>query len=421
MSRNHARTHIDLAALFVAREALGKRADPRGMRRVAMRAADTGSLRPRYDLAVMQGLRVKFGRRRDPFKIRFAGKPSVGGDLELFTLRSMIKTEADCAPRQQYRAVQLIEGPDRYILVVTEQTSDGPTDADRESLAAARLLARTGTAIAVMTPFVNEEAWGAAGADRIVVTSSLSDRFENSLDWAKLVAVMEVLQPEHLLLPSSPACNHAALRIAAATDSDLFLDADQIGTSEVARTWQHGMVSSRPTRIMTLKRGCAAPDRTQCFEGRVLDVPVTPVERLESELEDFGLIQTDVRFLPLAEAEFIVAVGAGVKNISALCQLADRLGATIGATRVVCDNGALPRDRQVGASGTIVRANIYVALGISGAVQHLQGIESCRDLIAINIDAYAPIMRRANVALVTDADKMISAVLSRLGETTCAP
>jgi electron transfer flavoprotein alpha subunit len=105
----------------------------------------------------------------------------------------------------------------------------------------------------------------------------------------------------------------------------------------------------------------------------------------------------------LTQAEVIVAVGRGIKeqkNIDIAKQLADALGGEIAASRPICDSGWLPMDRQVGSSGQTVAPKLYLALGISGAIQHVVGMKGARTIIAMNKDSEAPIFEIADVAVV---------------------
>ena len=105
----------------------------------------------------------------------------------------------------------------------------------------------------------------------------------------------------------------------------------------------------------------------------------------------------------LTQAEIIVSVGRGIKeqkNIELAKQLADALGGEIAGSRPVCDNGWLPMDRQVGSSGQTVAPKLYLALGISGAIQHIVGMKGSRSVVAINKDSEAPIFEIADVAVV---------------------
>lgn len=105
----------------------------------------------------------------------------------------------------------------------------------------------------------------------------------------------------------------------------------------------------------------------------------------------------------LTQAEIIVSVGRGIKeqkNIELAQQLAAALGGEIAASRPICDNGWLPMDRQIGSSGQTVSPKLYLALGISGAIQHIVGMKGARAVIAINKDSEAPIFEIADVAVV---------------------
>ena len=105
----------------------------------------------------------------------------------------------------------------------------------------------------------------------------------------------------------------------------------------------------------------------------------------------------------LTQAEIIVSVGRGIKeqkNIEIAKQLADALGGEIAASRPICDAGWLPMDRQIGSSGQTVAPKLYLALGISGAIQHIVGMKGARSIIAINKDAEAPIFEIADFGVV---------------------
>ena len=105
----------------------------------------------------------------------------------------------------------------------------------------------------------------------------------------------------------------------------------------------------------------------------------------------------------LTQAEIIVSVGRGIKeqkNIDLAKQLADALGGELAASRPICDNGWLPMDRQIGSSGQTVAPKLYLALGISGAIQHIVGMKGARSIIAINKDSEAPIFEISDYAVV---------------------
>ena len=107
----------------------------------------------------------------------------------------------------------------------------------------------------------------------------------------------------------------------------------------------------------------------------------------------------------MSQAARIVAVGRGIKSQERLPvaeALANALGAELAASRPICDNGWLPMERQIGSSGQTVAPRLYVALGISGAIQHLVGMKGSRTIVAINKDSEAPIFEVADIGLVAD-------------------
>lgn len=116
----------------------------------------------------------------------------------------------------------------------------------------------------------------------------------------------------------------------------------------------------------------------------------------------------------LSQAEVIVAVGRGIKaaeNIELAQKLAETLGGELGASRPICDSGWLPMDRQVGSSGQTVAPKLYVALGISGAIQHQVGMKGSRTVVAINKDQEAPIFEVASYGIVGDLFEIVPALI----------
>ena len=119
----------------------------------------------------------------------------------------------------------------------------------------------------------------------------------------------------------------------------------------------------------------------------------------------------------LSQAERIVAVGRGIKsqeNIAIAEQLAKAFGAELAASRPICDNGWLPMERQIGSSGQTVAPKLYVALGISGAIQHLVGMKGSRTIVAINKDAEAPIFEVADYGIQGDLFELAPAIIAEL-------
>ena len=123
------------------------------------------------------------------------------------------------------------------------------------------------------------------------------------------------------------------------------------------------------------------------------------------------------RAVDLGAAERIVSVGRGIReaeNIAIVQQLAEAMGAELAASRPICDNGWLPMERQVGSSGQTVAPKLYVAVGISGAIQHLVGMKGSKTIVAINKDPEAPIFEVADYGIVGDLFQIVPAIIEAL-------
>ncbi|VAX08508.1 Electron transfer flavoprotein, alpha subunit, partial [hydrothermal vent metagenome] len=164
--------------------------------------------------------------------------------------------------------------------------------------------------------------------------------------------------------------------------------------------------------IMLLNPECALQVSNWSYPPKKIQpssLPITP-----ERISDQGELDQDMTNLPLELADFIISAGNGLTDWKAFHHLAQRINATIGGTRVVCDNGFLSKSRQVGSSGSLVNARCYLALGIAGAPQHLQGISNCKHVIAINTDLYADMVKRADISIIADVQKIIPALLIQL-------
>lgn len=148
------------------------------------------------------------------------------------------------------------------------------------------------------------------------------------------------------------------------------------------------------------------------------------VEEVEVSIEDkdirtkvVEIIKETKEVVDISEANFIVSGGRGMgskENFALLEELAEALGGTVAGSRAAVDNGWIERDYQVGQTGKTVRPNIYIACGISGAIQHVAGMQDSDVIIAINKDASAPIMKAADYAIVGDVAKVVPEMIAQL-------
>jgi electron transfer flavoprotein alpha subunit len=174
-------------------------------------------------------------------------------------------------------------------------------------------------------------------------------------------------------------------------------------------------VAVPPTRFVLLAAAAGVAYRGPPVRCRQAEISGTPLE-VACRVFDAGLEPVEPLTAPLQDASVVLAGGAGVGDWPSLERLARRLDAALGASRVACDQGQVPRSRQVGASGTSCRAELYLAFGISGANQHLQGLDACDTVVAVNRDERAPIGARADLLVVADADATIRALLDATAE-----
>jgi electron transfer flavoprotein alpha subunit len=151
-----------------------------------------------------------------------------------------------------------------------------------------------------------------------------------------------------------------------------------------------------------------------------------PVEKFAPQIQaadirtkPLELFRESQRAVDLSAAAIIVSVGRGIKeadNIALVQKLADALGAELAASRPICDAGWLPMERQVGSSGQTVAPKMYMAIGISGAIQHLVGMKGSRTVVAINKDANAPIFEVADYGIVGDLFQIVPELIEAVNK-----
>jgi electron transfer flavoprotein alpha subunit len=161
-------------------------------------------------------------------------------------------------------------------------------------------------------------------------------------------------------------------------------------------------------------RSDAAKDGSAPAPVRALEAPLDGVEIRWTVEERFKEVKGAV---DLTAAPRIVSVGRGIKaeeNLHLVRELAEALDAELAASRPICDNGWLPMDRQIGSSGQTVQPQLYVAVGISGAIQHVVGMKNANTIVAINKDKEAPIFDLADFGVVGDLFEVVPAVVKKL-------
>jgi electron transfer flavoprotein alpha subunit len=174
--------------------------------------------------------------------------------------------------------------------------------------------------------------------------------------------------------------------------------------------------SGEPPFFASLQAGAYRADKrvpgTAEIETFTPDIQVSQVRSKPLEL-----FRESTRAVDLGAADIIVSVGRGIKdpeNLPMIEQLAKALNAEIAASRPICDNGWLPMERQVGSSGQTVAPKLYLAVGISGAIQHLVGMKGSKVVVAINKDPEAPIFEIADYGIVGDLFQVVPALIEAL-------
>jgi electron transfer flavoprotein alpha subunit len=257
-----------------------------------------------------------------------------------------------------------------------------------------------------------------------------------TLPYARVLTdVITENKPEIVLYGASPVGRDLAPRVASALRTGLTADCTdlQIGTYESGgRLYQQKLLQIRPAwggniiativspdtlpEMATVREGVMhIPEPVDGRAGLLVDVPV----RLDSEFEAVKVLarHAEPRRVDLKAANIIVSGGYGVgtkQNFALLHELASLLGAAVGASRAAVDAGFIHHDHQVGQTGTTVRPKLYIACGISGAVQHRAGMEESAKILAINTDPSAPIFGVAHYGIVGDVREVIPRMIKAL-------
>jgi electron transfer flavoprotein alpha subunit len=253
-----------------------------------------------------------------------------------------------------------------------------------------------------------------AGVDRVL--NFAGARFEGYAPELRLTALGGVErqhEPRHWLFPDSPLGGaelgrRLAVRLGERPATQVWQIADGQCTGRGAAGATD--VTRKLPRVVLALPECAEPVADTVHAAESIAPPAALPEVLR-RIEDLGAVAVDPAGVALAEAEFILSAGNGIRDWDGFHHAARVLGATEGASRVAVDNGFMPRHRQVGATGTWVTARVYLAAGISGAIQHLQGIQQCDKVLAINSDPGCDMVKRADLAVIADSGEVLAALV----------
>lgn len=320
--------------------------------------------------------------------------------------------------------------PDR-ILVVAEQREGKLNRVSLETLAAAQAISKeTGWPVDVVLPgfhttaltqeLAKYKAEKAYDLDGPSLGAYTSDAYVHALK-----TLIGTLQPKLVLFPHTYQVRDFAPRLALALDRTLISDAigykHENGKLLFTRQMFQGKFvadvafAGDAPWMATLQIGTYRADQAESGAAQVETVEAATPPALR--ITPHEVFQEAKQAVDLSQAEVIVAVGRGIKeqkNLAIAEDLAKALGGDVAASRPICDNGWLPLERQIGSSGQTVAPKLYIALGISGAIQHIVGMKGARTIVAINKDKEAPIFEIADYGVVGNLFDVVPAMTEEI-------
>ena len=320
------------------------------------------------------------------------------------------------------------------ILVIAEQRQGKLHPVSWEAVAAAQELAGNQPVEVVVlgaNPAKAAAELGDAGVGAVhVVDSPLLEPYTPDAYTEALQQVIASLGPTHVVLPHTYRTRDFAPKLAARLDRALITDCIGIKAGDTPTflrpVYQGKLIAEvaaegAAPHLISLQIGAYRADRAKRGSApapvKTVSVVLDAAAIRQKPEEPFQEVKQAV---DLSQAERIVAVGRGIKaqeHIALAEKLAAALGAQLAASRPICDSGWLPMERQVGSSGQTVAPKLYVALGISGAIQHVVGMKGARTIVAINKDADAPIFEIADYGIVGDLFEIVPAMITELQKT----
>ncbi len=311
------------------------------------------------------------------------------------------------------------------VWIILQQREGKLHRSSREAIAAGQQLAAAtgGSASAVLLAGDGALASEVTGYDleavHVAADAALAD-YTPGAYISVLEPAIRAAAPAYVVAPHTYQSVDFVPRLSQATDAALVPEATAFESSDAgvifARPILGGKLNARVrvkgegTVIVTVQSGAFAADSAAAGSAEVRDLAVGEIT---SDREILGVEAAGEDEVDLSKADIIVGVGRGVggeDKLGPIHALAEALGADVGASRPLIDSGWLPRDRQIGSSGQTVAPKLYLAVGISGAIQHLVGMKGSNCIVAINKDASAPIFSVAKYGVVGDLHEVVPAL-----------
>jgi electron transfer flavoprotein alpha subunit len=309
------------------------------------------------------------------------------------------------------------------ILVFIEHRQGAINKTSFEAVAAAQQLgAATGQEVSAVVLGADDRfAREAAGHKLARVISAENPKLADYTPDAYADAFEQVVRetdPQYVVMPHTYLVRDFAPKLAARFGKGLVSDCIRMKAEAGEVTFTRRIflgkmdadvaAKGEPPVFVTFQSGAYRGDQAERGEGAAVETMRVEVGEVRMRPEE--PFQEVKQAVDLSKAEIIVAIGRGIKsqeNIALAEKLAEALGGDIAASRPICDAGWLPIDRQIGSSGQTVAPKLYVALGISGAIQHLVGMKNSSTIVAVNKDPEAPIFDIADYGIVGDLFEVV--------------